>query len=140
MGPGLEPVRAKFAGGSVGLPASSFDVRHADTANVESGVGTYGSRGTVTAGNAAALAAARLIQEARSRVATSWGLPEGEVTYGAGVLEARGHRVTLADLAAERRPPLGASLHVPQITYAGCAVGVIADLDMDTGVVRLTQI
>ena len=30
-----------------------FDVRHADTATVESGVGTYGSRGTVTAGNAA---------------------------------------------------------------------------------------
>ena len=47
--------------------------------SVESGVGTYGSRGTVTAGNAAAMAAAKLIAEARSRAAAAWGVPEAEV-------------------------------------------------------------
>ena len=39
--------------GARACPPTRFDVRHADTAAVESGVGTYGSRGTVTAGNAA---------------------------------------------------------------------------------------
>src|SRR5215467_3861274 len=140
MGPGLETVLAQIAGESLGLPASSFVVRHADTAHVESGVGTYGSRGTVTAGNAAALAAARLVQEARSRAATAWGLPEAEIAYASGVLDARGRRITLADLAAERRLAVGASFNVSKITYAGCAVGVIADLDAETGVVRLRHI
>ena len=53
MGPGLETVLAQILGETLGLGADRFDVRHADTAQVESGVGTYGSRGTVTAGNAA---------------------------------------------------------------------------------------
>jgi len=81
MGPGLETVLAQILGDALGLPASRFDVRHADTAAVESGVGTYGSRGTVTAGNAAHLAAAKLIAEARQRAAEAWGVPESEVTY-----------------------------------------------------------
>jgi len=81
MGPGLETVLAQILGEALGLPASRFDVRHADTAAVESGVGAYGSRGTVTAGNAAHLAAAKLIAEARQRAAEGWSVPEGEVTY-----------------------------------------------------------
>src|SRR5207247_9422834 len=52
MRPGLETVLAQILGEALGLPARQFDVRHADTAAVESGVGTYGPRGTVTAGNA----------------------------------------------------------------------------------------
>src|SRR5262249_58504754 len=93
-GPGLGTVLAQIAGESLGLPASSFVVRHADTAHVESGVGTYGSRGTVTAGNAAALAAARLVQGARPRAAAAWGLPEAEIAYASRVLDARGRPIT----------------------------------------------
>src|SRR5215470_8169099 len=37
MGPGLETVLAQIAGDALGLPAVRFDVRHADTAAVESG-------------------------------------------------------------------------------------------------------
>src|SRR6266566_4491436 len=99
MGPGLETVLAQIVGDALGLPAGRFDVRHADTSAVESGVGTYGSRGTVTAGNAAHMAAAKLLSEARRRAAERWGVPEGDVTYAHGALEARGQRVTLAELA-----------------------------------------
>src|SRR5262249_27217176 len=53
MGPGLETVLAQILGGALGLPADRFDVRHADTSFVESGVGTYGSRATAAAGAAA---------------------------------------------------------------------------------------
>jgi carbon-monoxide dehydrogenase large subunit len=100
MGPGLETVLAQILGEALGLPADRFDVRHADTSQVESGVGTYGSRGTVTAGNAANMAAAKLIGEARSRAAARLAVPEAEVSYAAGALSARGQRVTLAELAA----------------------------------------
>jgi carbon-monoxide dehydrogenase large subunit len=140
MGPGLETVLAQIVGESLGVAPGRFEVRHADTSHVESGVGTYGSRGTVTAGNAAAMAAAKLIAEARARAAAAWGVTESEVGYAAGVLEASGRRVTLGELAAQQPLAVGASFNVPKITYAGCAVGVIADLDTETGVVRLTRI
>ena len=140
MGPGLETVLAQILGEAFGLPARQFDVRHADTAAVESGVGTYGSRGTVTAGNAAQLAATKLIGEARQRVAERWAVAESEVTYARGALEARGRRVTLAELAAERRLAAGASFEVPKVTYAGCAVAVEIDVDPDTGAIVLRRI
>src|SRR4029450_7131354 len=53
MGPGLETALAQIPGSALGLPADRFVVRHPDTAAVESGGGTYGSRATVTARNAA---------------------------------------------------------------------------------------
>src|SRR6266511_3769060 len=140
MGPGLETVLAQILGETLGVAADRFEVRHADTSNVESGVGTYGSRGTVTAGNAAAMAAAKLIAEATSRAAASWSVAEGEVRYASGVLEAAGRRVTLGELAALRRLAVGASFNVPKITYAGCAVAVIADVDVETGAVSLDRI
>jgi carbon-monoxide dehydrogenase large subunit len=140
MGPGLETVLAQILGEALGLAADRFEVRHADTSHVESGVGTYGSRGTVTAGNAACMAAAKLIAEAKSRAAAAWGVPEDEVVYAAGALSARGRRVTLGELAAERRLAAGASFNVPKITYAGCAVAVLADVDAETGAVRLARV
>jgi CO/xanthine dehydrogenase Mo-binding subunit len=133
-------VLAQILGETLGVTADHSEVRHADTSNVESGVGTYGSRGTVTAGNAVAMAAAKLVGEATSRAAAKWGVPEALVRYASGTIEAPGRRVTLGELAAERRLAAGASFNVPKITYAGCAVGVIADVDIETGVVRLTRV
>ena len=140
MGPGLETVLAQILGDALGVPADRFDVRHADTAAVESGVGTYGSRGTVTAGNAAHMAAAKLIAEARTRAAARLGAAEADLTYAAAVFSAGTRRVTLAELAGERRLAAGASFNVPKITYAGCAVGVVVDVDPETGLVKLQKI
>ncbi len=140
MGPGLETVLAQILGHALGLPADRFEVRHADTATVESGVGTYGSRGTLTAGNAAYMAAAKLIAEAKARAAEIWAVPEAEVEYAQGALSAQGRRITLRELAAQRRLAAGASFNVPKITYAGCAVGVVADVDAETGFVRLRRV
>jgi len=140
MGPGLETVLAQILGEALGIPARQFDVRHADTAAVESGVGTYGSRGTVTAGNAAHLAAAKLIAEARQRAAEQWSVTESEVMYAHGTLKARGHSTTLAELAKARRLAAGASFEVPKVTYAGCAAAVLVDVDSDTGAIALRRI
>ena len=140
MGPGLETVLAQILGDRLGVAPSRFSVRHADTAAVESGVGTYGSRGTVTAGNAAALAAAKLVTEATMRAAERWQLPEDAVAYANGALAARGQRVTLAELSAEKRLAAGASFEVPKITYAGCTCAVVVDVDTETGVVVVRHV
>jgi CO/xanthine dehydrogenase Mo-binding subunit len=140
MGPGLETVLAQILGDHLGLPASRFTVRHADTKAVESGIGTYGSRGTVTAGNAAALAAAKLIAEARSRAAAHWNVAEEHVSYERGELSAKGRSLMLADLAVQRPLAAGASFEVPKITYAGCACAVVLDVDTETGAVTLRRV
>jgi hypothetical protein len=140
MGPGLETVLAQIIGDALQLPADRFRVRHPDTAAIESGVGTYGSRGTVTAGNAGAMAAAKLVEEARRRAAKLWGVPEDGVDYAAGVLAHDGRRVSLAELARQQRLAVGASFTVPKLTYAGCAVGVVVDVDAETGQLHLRKI
>src|SRR5947199_1692753 len=98
MGPGLETALAQILGGALGLPADRFDVRHPDTAAVESGVGTYGSRATVTAGNAAHMAGDKLISEARRRAAAALGVAEDAISYEAGRLSADGRSLTLGEL------------------------------------------
>src|SRR5713226_5834024 len=90
MGPGLETALAQILGDAPGLPADRFVVLHPDTAAIESGVGTYGSRGTVMAGNAAHLAAAKLVEEAKTRAAALLGGPADAVEYARGRLRANG--------------------------------------------------
>ncbi len=140
MGPGLETALAQILGQALGLPADRFTVRHPDTAAIESGVGTYGSRGTVMAGNAAHLAAAKLVEEARRRAAALLGAPEDQVAYARGVCAADGKRVSLAELAARGPLAAGASFSVAKVTYAGCAVGVVLDVDEATGRVTLRRV
>ncbi|MGH7356274.1 MAG: xanthine dehydrogenase family protein molybdopterin-binding subunit, partial [Candidatus Rokuibacteriota bacterium] len=140
MGPGLETVLAQIIGDTLGLPPDRFDVRHADTAAIECGVGTYGSRATVTAGNAGAMAAAKLVAEAKTRAAKQWGVAEDSIAYASGVLSHDGRRTSFAELARQGRLTAGASFNVPKLTYAGCAVGVILDVDPETGAIRLLKI
>src|SRR5262245_57806455 len=140
MGPGLETVLAQILGDALELPPDRFDVRHTDTATVESGVGTYGSRATVTAGNAAHQAAAKLIADARARAGEMWRVSPDDVRYSAGVLSTNGRRVSLAELAARSKLAAGTSFNVTKLTYAGCAVAVVLDVDPDTGAIALRRV
>jgi carbon-monoxide dehydrogenase large subunit len=140
MGPGLETALAQILGSALGLPAGRFDVRHPDTAAVESGVGTYGSRATVTAGNAAHMAGDKLISEARRRAAAALGVAEDAVRYEAGRLSADGRSLTLGELASRQSLAVDASFKVPKVTYAGCGVAVIADVEAETGLVTVRRV
>ena len=140
MGPGLETALAQILGGALGLPADRFDVHHPDTAAVESGVGTYGSRATVTAGNAAHMAGDKLISEARRRAAAALGVAEDAISYEAGRLSADGRSLTLGELARQQSLAVDASFKVPKVTYAGCGVAVIADVEAETGFVKLRRV
>jgi carbon-monoxide dehydrogenase large subunit len=140
MGPGLETALAQILSSALGLPAERFEVRHPDTAAIESGVGTYGSRGTVTAGNAAQMAAGKLVEEARNRAASAFGVPAEGIVYAAGACAAGGRRVELAELAAAAPLAAGASFTVPKLTYAGCGVAVLVEVDLETGQIRIRKV
>src|SRR5438128_11504661 len=140
MGPGLETALAQILGGALGLPADRFDVRHPDTAAVESGVGTYGSRATVTAGNAAHMAGGKLISAARRRAAAALGVAEEPISYEPGRPSADGRSLTLGELARQQSLAVDASFKVPKVTYAGCGVAVIADVEVETGLVKLRRV
>jgi len=107
---------------------------------VESGVGTYGSRATVTAGNAAHMAGDKLISEARRRAAAALGVAEDAVSYEAGRLSADGRSLTLGELASRQSLAVDASFKVPKVTYAGCGVAVIADVEAETGLVTVRRV
>ena len=139
MGPGLETALAQILGSALGLPADRFEVRHPDTAAIESGVGTYGSRGTVTAGNAAQMAAGKLVEEARNRAAHP-GRARGGHRLRRGACAARGRRVELAELAAAAPLAAGASFTVPKLTYAGGGVAVVVEVDPETGQIRICKV
>lgn len=68
------------------------------------------------------------------------GVPEDTVTYATGIFSAGGRQVSLGELAAAGRLAAGASFTVPKVTYAGCGVAVLADVDAETGVVRLRRV
>ena len=67
-------------------------------------------------------------------------MPEGDVTYAAGILSANGRRVSLAELAASGKLAAGTSFNVTKLTYAGCAVAVVLDVDPDTGAIALRRV
>src|SRR5262249_12296388 len=73
----------------------------------------------------------------RRRAAARFAGAENDVTYAGGVLTCGSGRVTLAELAAERRLAAGASFEVKKLTYAGCAAAVVLDVDRETGAVHL---
>jgi CO/xanthine dehydrogenase Mo-binding subunit len=56
------------------------------------------------------------------------------------MLSANGKSVSLAELAARGRLAAGASFTVAKVTYAGCAVAVVLDVDEATGQVRLQRV
>src|SRR5207249_1315740 len=115
-----------------------YDRERAEQARVNGVAGAR--RGIGLAGYVGAMAAAKPVAEARARAATVWGVPDDAVAYAAGGLTSGGRRLSLAELASERRLAAGASFTVAKLTYAGCAVGVVADVDPETGRVTLRKV
>ena len=140
MGPGLETVLAQILGEALELPTRSLrgsTHRHGDGGerHWDLRLAWHGH-----AGNAAHLAAGKLVAEARGRAAELWGVSFDVIKYEGGELGAGGQRITIGELAARKRLATGASFSVPKVTYAGCGVAVIADIDADTRQVRLRRV
>ena len=103
LGQGLETCLAQIAADALGIGCERVVVRHGDTDLIPHGVGSFASRGTVMAGNAAHAAARELRARVLERAASRLDARPGDLSIDpAGVVRsAAGRSCALAELAAE---------------------------------------
>ena len=102
-GQGHETVLAQIAADELGVPPERIAVVHGTTSIVESGFGTYHSRGAVMGGSAVLLAARKLANRMRSTAARRLNLGAHEIELRDGAVYRRGaerRNVALMSLTA----------------------------------------
>jgi carbon-monoxide dehydrogenase large subunit len=143
-GQGHRTAFAQLVAGALDLPVDRVRVIQNDTAELPYGYGTFGSRSMQTGGAALCMAAAGLLEAARTRFAAHCGVPAAQARYERGVVSCAGRTASLADLAgmaaaagetlrADRRPS------VPQAFPFGAYVAVV-EIDPQLGAVTVRRL
>ncbi|MGA9161603.1 MAG: molybdopterin cofactor-binding domain-containing protein, partial [Actinomycetota bacterium] len=150
QGQGHETAFAQVVAGVLGMPVERIRVVHSDTAAVERGEGTFGSRSLQIGGSSVFEAAGQVLEQARILAAELLeASPEdvAPVDGGLGVVGAPDRSVGWADLATEAtdRSPASGGLSArarrfqPGFTYPFGAHAAVVEVDLDTGDVRLIR-
>jgi aerobic carbon-monoxide dehydrogenase large subunit len=141
-GQGHETSYAQVLAERLGVPMEQVRIVQGDTARLEVGRGTGGSRSMVWGGGALIEAADTIIEKARDLARTDLG---EDVDFDAGVLRARGSNTTmsLAELAARHPQALDTRARYakekPAPTFPnGCHVAEV-EIDPETGRVRVAR-
>ncbi|WP_448582154.1 xanthine dehydrogenase family protein molybdopterin-binding subunit [Thermaurantiacus sp.] len=141
-GQGHETVYAQVTAERLGVPLAQVRIVQGDTARLDQGHGTGGSRSMAWGGSACLEAADALIARGMALAKADLG---DEVDYSDGLFRARNSNATLsiAELAAKHPGGLdGRSRFAPEAprpTFPnGCHVAEV-ELDPDTGVVEVTR-
>ena len=149
-GQGHETAFAQIVAGVLGMPIERIRVVHSDTAAVERGEGTFGSRSLQIGGSSVFEAAGQLLERARVVAAELLEVSPEDVAPvhgGLGVVGAPDRSVGWAALAAEaadRSPTAGglsarARRFQPGLTYPFGAHAAVVEVDLETGDVRLIR-
>lgn len=118
-GQGQETSFAQIAADYLGVKMDDVVVIHGDTAIVQYGIGTFGSRATAVGGTAMVNAIGKLIEKAKKFAAVMLGAGDGEVTFEDGKFTAPGGKsVTIQEVAL--------SAHVAKALPAGEEPGLVA--------------
>src|SRR6266404_2695522 len=150
-GQGEETTFAQIAADELGVPIDDIMVLHGDTAIVQYGIGTFGSRGTAVGGPALYFA----LQELKKKI-VKFGemlLESSDVTLAGGqcVDNRTGKSVSLAQIAgasyrAMKLPPNTEpgmmATHFwepPNFTFPFCAHIVVTEVDKETGAVDIKR-
>jgi carbon-monoxide dehydrogenase large subunit len=116
-GQGLETMLARVCADALGVDAAQVGIIMADTALMPLGAGTWASRTAVAAGNAAALAAAKVREKAVSLAAAFLEVAPGDLEVADGAVRVRGtpaRAISLGALAeATTYPNLGRAWRWP---------------------------
>ena len=147
-GQGHETTWAQIASATLGVPFELVRVVHSDTALVDHGTGTFGSRSTQLAGSAVREAAEVVLDQARALAAELLEASPDDVVVlddgrvGVAGVPASGR--SWAELAAEasrRSAPLSHGLDFDSVGSFpfGCHVAVV-EIDRETGGVSLREI
>jgi aerobic carbon-monoxide dehydrogenase large subunit len=148
FGTGHETAFAQLVGGMLGIAHTDVRVVHSDTALVERGQGSWGSRSLQAGGSAIATRAGEVVERARSFAAAALEVDgadlEGPVDGGFRVAGAPTSAIGWAELArvaADRGEPLSAKgvSKDPGATFPFGAHVAVVDVDLDTGGVRLLR-
>jgi carbon-monoxide dehydrogenase large subunit len=153
QGQGHATIYAQIAADTLGVPMADIDVIGGDTATIPYGIGTIGSRSTVTAGNAVYQAASVLKGRIMGIAETLLEAASADLELVAGTVRVRGvpqRALTLAEIAdaatAEvlRQGARGDGLLAetsyflpPTVTYASAAHAAIVVVDPLTGAVKV---
>ncbi len=143
-GQGHETAYAQVAAARLGVPMEQIRIVQGDTARMEVGGGTGGSRSMAFGGGAVLVCADDMIARGTALAAADLG---GDVDYGDGLFKARGSNATLswAELASRHPGALdGRSRYTtkeskPAPTFPnGCHIAEV-ELNPDTGMVAVTR-
>jgi len=150
-GQGEETSFAQIAADELGVPIDDISVIHGDTAIVQYGIGTFGSRNTAIGGSAIYYA----LQEIKEKM-KKWGamlLKSEDVSIGEGgvVNNKSGERLSVAQIAgaAYRAASIPAGLEPglvatrfwepPNFTYPFGAHIIVSDIDRETGAISIRR-
>ncbi|HEY6348924.1 MAG TPA: glyceraldehyde dehydrogenase subunit alpha [Candidatus Angelobacter sp.] len=98
-GQGQETSFAQVAGDELGVNINDVTVIHGDTAIVQYGIGTFGSRGTAVGGTAVYYALQKLKEKANKLAAHMLGVENGPVDFKDGKFSKDGKSVTIQEVA-----------------------------------------
>jgi carbon-monoxide dehydrogenase large subunit len=147
-GQGHETMWAQIASATLGVPFESVRVVHSDTAKVDRGTGTFGSRSLQLAGSAVLRASGEVLMQARTLAADLLEAAVDDVVVldegrlGVAGVPATGRTwAELAVAARERHAPLTHELDFEQSgTFPfGCHVAVV-EIDRETGQVSIRDL
>ncbi|HKE29379.1 MAG TPA: xanthine dehydrogenase family protein molybdopterin-binding subunit [Bryobacteraceae bacterium] len=150
-GQGEETTFAQIAADELGVPLDDVLVVHGDTASVQYGIGTFGSRGTAVGGAALYYALQDLKAKLKKFGAMLLKSDAVTLTGGACVNDQTGESVSFAEMAgaaygAKRLPPdtepgLVATRfwEPPNFTFPFGAHVVVTEVDRDTGQIEIRR-
>jgi carbon-monoxide dehydrogenase large subunit len=156
MGQGTKTTLAQICSDQLGVDPGDITVVTADTAGVPHGIGGYGSRQTVTAGNAVHLAAIAVRERVLEVAGHMLEASEKDLVLEQGEVRVRGApsmSVALSDIAkalsgvkgydkpSGMNPALESTVDFmpPDVTYGNACHAVEVEVDVGTGDVELTR-
>ncbi len=156
MGQGTKTALAQVCAEQLAIPPSDITVVTVDTAFAPIGIGAYGSRNMVNAGNAVHLAAGEVREKAIRVAAHVLGIDEKDIEIGDGVARVKDEpakSVTFKDIAKALGAAKGLSIpkdisigfeatvnfRPPDVTYCNAAHVVEVEVDPETGAVEILR-
>ena len=148
QGQGHATTMAQMFGERFGVAASEIDYASGDTAAVDEGIGTFGSRMAVIAGNAAAMAGTQLRARVLETASDMLEAAVEDLEIVSGGVQVRGvpdRAIPLSEVSA-RAIEDGTSRAVDATytaekgsSFAGGAHGAVVDVDIETGIVKVEK-
>jgi carbon-monoxide dehydrogenase large subunit len=155
QGQGTTTMIAQLAAAALGVAPDAIHVTAGDTAAIALGLGAYASRQAVTAGNAVHLAARMVADKARAAAASMLEVSPEDLELVDGFVRVKGSDLqrTLGEIAHALQGVAGFSMppgvtpglaattdyQPPALTYTNGTHVVEAEVDPETGQVRLTR-